>query len=452
MKKQLTVLLALGLMAACGPSSPAKSDGGSFWDGQGGHCVETDCDTSCQAQGYSGGGCSNDTCVCSGQDLDAQVHLTTVTGRVLSPGGLVGISGALVYFSAFPPDPIPDHAYPETCTNPSGVHSLTNPDGTFSMEVFPGSYYLVVQKGQFRRVRQVEVPEGGPMALDEELTTLPNRRDQPGDTIPNIALVWGTGDALEKVFETLGMTGLDVSIWGTEFQDPQFDIYNVSPYESNEALLNNLERMLHYHIIFFPCTIQGNKQLNDPTAPLSDPGVLQNIRDYLQAGGKIFSTDMMYDIFEQPLPEYLDMCGDDSVIDAADHEAWNHNETAQGWTSHGESVDPDLSAWLDAVGFDSSALNLELNFVWIEGMYEEPEHIPGDPEPPHVYVQGDFVLDPSRTLPLTVTFPYGPGKVLFSTYHTVSSSNQQKVRGLIAQEWILVYLIMEIGVCTKPVE
>ncbi len=378
--------------------------------------------------------------------------MTTVTGKVWSPGGLVGISGALVYFSAFEPEPIPDHAYAETCTTPGGVHVLTAPDGTFSLDVPAGDYFLVVQKGQFRRVRPFQVPENGPVQIDRELTTLPNRKDQEGDTIPNIALVWGDGDALEKVFAVLGMTQVDNN-WGqVEFTDPQFDIYNVRPYESNSALLENLDQMLKYHIIFFPCAIPGMVQVNDPAGPLTDPAVLENIRQYLAAGGKVFSTDMMYDIFEQPLPDYLDICGDDATIDAADHEAWNHDETASGWTSHGQAVDPDLAAWLDAVGFDSSSLSLELNFVWIEEMYSEPEPIPGDPEPPHIYVQGDFVLDPSQTLPLTVTFPYGGGKVLFSTYHTVASSNQQQIGGLIAQEWILVYLIMEIGVCSTPVE
>ncbi len=84
-------------------------------------------------------------------------------------------------------------------------------------------------------------------------------------------------------------------------------------------------------------------------------------------------------------------------------------------------------------------------------MYTEYEPIPGDPDPPHVWVEGDFILNPSQTMPLTVTFPYGPGKVLFSTYHTVGTSGQQQIQGLIAQEWILVYLIMEIGVCSTPV-
>ena len=47
--------------------------------------------------------------------------------------------------------------------------------------------------------------------------------------------------------------------------------------------------------------------------------------------------------------------------------------------------------------------------------------------------------------PLTVTFePAGCGRVLYSTYHTTETAHA----GLYPQERILLYLIMEIGVCS----
>ena len=47
--------------------------------------------------------------------------------------------------------------------------------------------------------------------------------------------------------------------------------------------------------------------------------------------------------------------------------------------------------------------------------------------------------------PLTVTFePAGCGRVLYSTYHTTEGAHL----GLFPQERILLYLIMEIGVCS----
>jgi len=448
-------VLAFVVLVAAGCSCDQKYP--QPLDGYTGDCTPGSCDTWCRSTGHAGGHCVGDACVCDESDVTTEGWDVTgptipVTGVVWSPGQLVPISGALVYFAFSDPPPIPSGAYPETCENPpTPFFTLSNPDGTFTLLVTPGNYSLVVQKGQFRRVRSVTVPETGPWAVPEEMTTLPNENGT-GDTIPHMALVWAldNGDHIEDVLAKLEMgdTGSDnMLIVGTE----HFDIYNMSPYPSNTALLENLSTMLSYHIIFFPCTINGYPQIGDPTAPLADGAVLGNIRAFLQAGGKIYATDMMYDIFEQALPVYVDVCGDDATINAGDQEAWAHMETMSGWTSHGQSIDPQLSAWLDAIGVGSTGIDILMNFVWIEDVFDIPDPPPTGPQPPKIWVTGDFVLDPTRTLPLTVTFPSGAGKVLFSTYHTVGDPGGYPGHyGIYPQEWILVYLIMEIGVCTDP--
>jgi len=422
----ITAALALAF-AAC-----STNDGPVTWDGIAG-------------DGWADG---------TGDGWDVPGTTITVTGTVWSPGHVVPISGALVYFALVEPTPIPSGAYPETCEDPASPFWIrSEPDGTFQMQVSPGTWHLVVQKGQFRRVREVTIPETGPYALDEVVTTLPSSNDV-GDTIPSMALLYArpTGDHIKDVLAKLdmGIVGTDNSlVMGSEV----FDLYNVDGYEPNTALLGDLSRMLQYHIIFFPCTIDGSPLLSHPTAPLEDDAVLANIRAFLEAGGKIYATDMMYDVFEQVVPMYLDICGDDAVIDAGDEEAWAHWETMSGWTSHGQSVEPDLSAWLDAIGVGHSGIDFMENFVWIEDMYVAPPDIlPGDPVSPTVWVSGDFVLDTGRTLPLTVTFPVGAGKVLFSTYHTVGDdSGLPGHPGILPQEYVLVYLIMEIGVCQSPI-
>lgn len=381
--------------------------------------------------------------------------LTTITGTVWSPNSLVPISGAVVYFTGTEPAPIPPGAYPETCVEPQGIWVLSNPDGRFRTVVPPGDYFMVTQKGQFRRVREITIPETAeefPIAVD--LTTLPTDHGV-GDTIPSMAVVVGLdrGDVVEDLLAKLGLGQVGANnrlVRGTE----SFDIYNVTGYEPNTALLNNLERMLSYHIIFFPCTVGGGldgDQLNDPTGPLREPQVLENIRAYLNAGGKIYATDMMYDVFEQPLPEYVEMCGDDNVIDSADQEAWAHSQTANGWTSTGRAVAPELASWLDAIGEGSEGIQFLENFVWIEGLLSILDPSPTDPASPKVWVEGSFVLDPTQTLPLTITFPHGPGRVLFSTYHTVGDEGGNPGHaGIFTQEYVLLYLILEIGVCEEP--
>ncbi len=54
--------------------------------------------------------------------------------------------------------------------------------------------------------------------------------------------------------------------------------------------------------------------------------------------------------------------------------------------------------------------------------------------------------DSNGPAPLTVTFePTGCGRVMYSTYHTTNGHHP----GLYMQERILLYLIMEIDVCSN---
>ncbi len=46
--------------------------------------------------------------------------------------------------------------------------------------------------------------------------------------------------------------------------------------------------------------------------------------------------------------------------------------------------------------------------------------------------------------PLTVTYNYECGKVFYSSYQVVESSGSPAIR---AQEWVLIYLFYEVGVC-----
>ncbi len=379
---------------------------------------------------------------------------TVLRGVVWSPGHIVPISGALVYFALTDPAPIPPHAYPENCIDPpSPYFAFSAPDGSFEVHAAPGDYQLVVQKGQFRRVRPITVPATGPVDLPDEPTTLPARPGD-GDTIPNIALSFAmdAGDHIEDVLAKLTMGEVDAGNRLVHGSEP-FDIYNIAPYPPSETLLRDLTRMLGYHIIFFPCTIAGSfddPQLNDPTAPLTDPTVQANLRAYVEAGGKLYATDMMYDVFETALPEYVDICGDDAVLDDGDREAWAYPATASGWTSRGYSVDADLSAWLDAIGIGHDRLDFMENFVWVDDYLVRLDPLPGESAGPKVWVEGDFVLEAGRIVPLTLTFQHGGGKVLFSTYHTVGDGWSPGHDGILPQEYVLVYLIMEIGVCNPP--
>ena len=46
--------------------------------------------------------------------------------------------------------------------------------------------------------------------------------------------------------------------------------------------------------------------------------------------------------------------------------------------------------------------------------------------------------------PLTITYNYDCGKVFYSAYQVVEYSTSTQIR---AQEWVLIYLFFEVGVC-----
>ena len=129
----------------------------------------------------------------------------------------------------------------------------------------------------------------------------------------------------------------------------------------------------------------------------------------------------------------------------------------------GTIVDPDLLAWLQAlpaqlkdIGGGAPTLNNLPNVDFIHnwsGVDEMPEVIVQDAEGEdvnvghHVWAEGTCsVCAPANTVrPMTSTASYGCGRMMWSTYHT-TGTDQPNTR-LTPQELVLLYTILEIGVC-----
>ena len=101
-----TAMLALAATALVTLSGCGCDQGGYPYvrDGFTGDCTDALCTDYCQSVGYSAGYCEGESCICwgpgdSGTEWDIPEGRTvTVNGTVWSPGALVPISGALVYF------------------------------------------------------------------------------------------------------------------------------------------------------------------------------------------------------------------------------------------------------------------------------------------------------------------------------------------------------------------
>lgn len=464
----LAIVIGLG-MAACGPTTSEE---------EAGHCTgaalcsslamdQCTSTTGCQwvsSEGNKDGGAGQ-------SDVYVEPPNAHIRGTVYAPNGLnfnppLTVSGALVYVADFPPNPISSTVVCERCTDvpSSAIWTKTDPSGAFDLNVWAGSYILVIQKGQFRLVRSVIVGAGQNLQMDDNDTTLPSRSSGDGnDTIPNIALLSGSFDDLQGLFAKLGFGTLNSTQDGIEWDNNiQFDVYDNSgdmppagnPRNKGTALqlLQNLELMKTYHIIFVPCSSQAEDVVENTT-------VQNNLKEYVKAGGKFYVADWSYDYLRQTW-DLVHFDGDDgATVGSANTASFDYAP----YDSGGHAVQQDLHDWLEAqqVGWGGDNLVLKENWDKVtnltEGYVGELEGAPHYAKP-DVIVEGPVedgaswkTTPANQIFPLTLGFPYGCGRVLYTTYHTVGEMSASHT-GLEVQERILVYLIMEIGVCqTGPI-
>jgi len=391
--------LAFGALAAScsagtdandGPGSSGTNSGGTGANGQGGGIFA----------GVGGGG--------------LQPEIGGLSGRVTAPEGTIPIDGALVYLTQTPPEAIPDGVYCDKCVeiDPSLPHDFSAPDGSFRVPTTgAGPHFLVVQKGQFRRVRQVDVV-AGEIQADAESTRLPSRMDKAnGDDIPKMAVLRGNSDDIVSSLVGLGVDAGEIDVYTCDFFACN------TPFEDYATLSQ-------YHIAFVPC---------DAGCSGNDTSQGQAIQQFVAAGGKYYVTDWSYQWMQRPFPGYVSF--QDSGGDAC---GGIYDATAA-------SIDPGLSAWLGAQNVtnptfeDSWTVINSVNPVQTTDVNDQPATVT-----PKVWITGNT---PSGPRPLTISFERGCGRVLFSTYHTETDGSG----GLKPQELALLYVLLEVGVCVEPV-
>ena len=393
--------------------------------------------------GSTGSGIKLD--VGSGQDS----HDIELTGRVLAPNGEIPIAGALVYLTTQPPAGIPDGVYCDECETlgPQEFFTTTAPDGTFQLIASSNALgqedtFLVIKKGQFLRVSPITVSKGE-QAVAELMTQLPGVHDPAsGRWIPRIAVYETWPD---EVFNVLAKFGLaQVSPVGTLV--PGTEQFTLLP-DNSGALMDDLTQMSQYHIIFLPCATS----VFWPEAPFVSSQRIQNIRDYVAAGGRWYATDHSNEYIKDPFPSYLDLHSPAMP------------DIQPAYTVSGTVVDEELLSWLDAlppaladIGGGNPTLgslpfvDLMDNYSGIDAVHEV---LVPDGEGmnvnvgPHTWVSGPCTscADPIVERPMAITGQYGCGRMMYSTFETSSAPHQ----GLNPQELLLLYMILEIGTCQE---
>ncbi len=434
----LPLVFLCALAAACGPSGGGNNDDDDDGTGDGGVAPDA-------YQGQLG-------------QLSGRVWLPGHS-PTQSPSDPIPVFGAVVYLSSVRPEPIPQGVFCEKCVDAPSNAQYSSHDGSFSISAVPGTYWLVIQKGQWRLEQQITIGEGA-LALTDAQTTLPSDHDPAnGLWIPKIAIVLGTNDNIEDV---LGKVGFD-SMNGNDFVDVAGS--EVTVFTSASQLLGNLDTLRQFHIVFFPC----NTGIGDFGVPeLSNQAALDNVRRYVNEGGKLYVTDWSGEVMDRPFPPQITL-GDSGADSVGTYDPINFGGTlttmgdsdGSSYTSNdAEAVDDDLNAWLGQQiaptpsSTTPTPINPDLfsvagNWNWISAttpvlVGEDLEGLPVYDEP-YAWVIGSGPSTGGQKKPLSVTFePTGCGRVLFSTYQTANGNHA----GLHPQERVLLFLIMEVGVCS----
>jgi len=433
------------LVAAIAAAASAGCEGGSGGvdngpDGDADSDTDTDVDSDTDSDSDS------DT----DSDGDTDVGGTgTLQGVVYAPSGTFPISGALVYITSGDAVPIEDNAYCYACDDMTGKKwTLSGPDGSWTLDgVMAGERNLVTRKGFFQRQRQITVT-GDLQDVPAEITTLPAEDSGDGlDTIPNYAVVQSGPDYPEDLLAKMGLGKLTTSGSLDTAQPFNFDLYAESGYPDigpTAHIFSSQEYLNQYHMVFFPCINTGMLAGNH----------IAELQAYVTAGGKIYSSCWAGHWVEKPFPDVIDFNGVDTIPSPGD---------VGSYVTHGSVNDPAMRDWLDVVVNDAAVSEPLLSGetldwypfsgAWIlidslnmstyagHGLEEDGFNVV-----PRVWVTD---LEEYPTHPLTLTYNYDCGKIFYSAYQVVESSTSALIR---PQEWVLVYLFLEVGVCEGEYE
>lgn len=299
----------------------------------------------------------------------------TITGNVCTPDGAAGVSGADIWVL------LEDGTRVETTSDSNGDWQLTG--------IPPGNYVVHVQAGVFGTSHHVTLESGS-------AATIPAGDCPLLESETRIAVVQGS-------FDDVGTVLLDVGI-------PAEQITTYDGFSWTAELFGNLDVLRTFDIVFINC---GASEFEYT----SDPSMQQNLRTYLEEGGRLYASDWAYDIVEVAYPSFIDFYGDDLTRD-----------TAQEGTEQvqpGTIIDADLAA---ALGTSNVTLNYPLGaWAMVQGATADVK----------VYIRGNsdsFLGDTLTNVPHTMSFRIGNGRVTYSSFHQEPGINIQ-------QEQILHYLM-----------
>jgi hypothetical protein len=295
------------VIAACGGSGGPSGftvdsgGGGGGMDGGGGHH-----DGGINLLGDSGGdsahGCTGLACnveACTSGGIAA----TTVSGTVYAPNGTLPLYDVQVFIPNAALEPFPKGVQCDQCGAPvSGspiTTALSDPTGHFTLTGVPSgsNIPIVVQLGKWRR--EAYIPTVNSCAentlTDPDLTRLP--KNQMEGSMPHIALTTGECDNMGCMLPKVGIDPIEFGYESDGYNKAINTYVSESEMESGESIpgaaaasdLWGSSTLLNtYDEGIFSC------ECTEPPEAPAGSAFYTNMTNYLNAGGRIFTTDFMY--------------------------------------------------------------------------------------------------------------------------------------------------------------
>lgn len=229
---------------------------------------------------------------------------TTLSGKVYAPNGKLPLYNVIVYIPNAPLDPLPKGTTCDKCgALASGspiVTTLTNHKGEFTLTDVPvgSNIPLVMQLGKWRR--QVTIPTITECidnrVTDANLTRLPKKQSE--GNMPKIAVTVGGCDKLSCMLPKVGIDASEFGVEGTtkavHFYKPDggFLLDGPAGMKSARVLWDNPAKLKEYDMAIFSCEC-SEMPTTKGTASYAA------VNEYLNAGGRIFTTDFQYLWYKQ---------------------------------------------------------------------------------------------------------------------------------------------------------
>ena len=457
--------LACILFAAAGcqhryfPGDDGNGGGGGNGGNNGGADLAVDsCGLSCQINHSCAGG----------------AH-TTLTGRVYAPNGTLPLYNAIVYVPSAPVDPFPSGVTCDRCDGSvSGkplALALTGPDGGFTLVDVPtgSDIPLVIQLGHWRR--QVTIPvvtDCQTTAIQDPNATRLPRNAAEGD-IPKMAIATGSADPFECLLLKIGLDAQEVTApSGTgrvhffrATNSPGTDLATPAP--TADKLYSSLPNLLNYDVLLLPCEGSAyDKSQVGGTALTPNPRTL--MQQYLDAGGRIFSTHYSYDWLTYDGSPYNKISAPQSsgLWPVGQPDDYNNTITAPLNVAFPKGAD--FARWLGFAGATSPPNTLHIDqgrhdVTGIDPTYATPwatyDFRTVGSGPGVMHFTFNTPLDPAKD---DMGVPLYCGRAVFSDFHVTAGALQSgslpypsacKLDPMTDQEKALAFMLFDLSSCVQ---